>query len=145
MKSVKGRQEKQRRWGGGQKSIRNITNDCAKNSINYAYYLLSLSSNKCFIISPARLMLATFTGGTEEPRRRQPTLKPLLATQLQNKIKKHPRSRGGRASLGGKGNILQRRTPVIGGVFDEGADTGQVLKDVHSQHKQDPVGENKQG
>lgn len=33
------------------KSIMNITNDCAKNSINYAYYLLS--SNKCFIIFPA--------------------------------------------------------------------------------------------
>ena len=33
------------------KSIKNITNDCAKNSINYAYYLLY--SNKCFIIFTA--------------------------------------------------------------------------------------------
>lgn len=33
------------------KSFTNITNDCAKNSINYAYYLFS--GNKCFIIFPA--------------------------------------------------------------------------------------------
>lgn len=52
---------------GGKKSITNITNDCAKNSINYAYYLLSLSSNKCFIISPAHLMLGTFAGAQRSP------------------------------------------------------------------------------
>lgn len=50
----------------------------------------------------------------------------------------------------GKHNILQKFLHVIQCVCMRvcvwrGADTGQVLKDVHSQDKQDPVRENKQG
>lgn len=64
------RKEKREVKKGG-KSITNITNDCAKNSINYAYYLLSLSSNKCFINCPPptslHLMLCTFTGAERSP------------------------------------------------------------------------------